>query len=440
MNLREIARLILSESIFPMTAREVWEETKRRGLDKTSGTKGKTPDATMGAYLYVASRNPKSGIVAEGSKPVRFRLARTDQPLMQLPPKPAQGHSVPQSELAQSKFLAPCLEVLKAHAPTPMGVSAILKSVLASHPELPWKNSNGGIRAALLRNARAGGPVRQVPGIIPPLFFVGKGPTPAMQPAEPKGLSYLECAEKVLREFANQQPMHYRDITAKALSLGWLVPEGANPANVLNAIVGIDIRKRKQRHRPPLFVQHGRGYIGLAEWIDPIQTEIERHNAKIRERLLEKLRAMDAIDFENLLGRLLDEMDFLDTQVTRASGDGGIDVRGTWKIADGITIKMAIQAKRWKKGHNVQSPIVDAVRGALASSERGMIITTSDFSKGAIENAEDKTKSSTISLVNGEQLVKLLVKHGIGVKRTPVEILELDGDAGLFQGGSGSKA
>ena len=72
---------------------------------------------------------------------------------------------------------------------------------------------------------------------------------------------------------------------------------------------------------------------------------------------------------------------------------------------------------------------------SLSSSERGMIITTSDFSSGAKKEAEDPTKASTISLVNGEQLVKLLVKHGIGVTRDQIEILELDTDSDLFSPG-----
>ena len=77
MNLREIARLILSESVIPLTAREVWDIAVSRGLDKQADTHGKTPDATLCAYLYTAAQKPGSGIVAEGKKPVRFRFKRS---------------------------------------------------------------------------------------------------------------------------------------------------------------------------------------------------------------------------------------------------------------------------------------------------------------------------------------------------------------------------
>ena len=40
----------------------------------------------------------------------------------------------------------------------------------------------------------------------------------------PKGqrMSFLQAAEAVLEFFANKQPMHYRDITNKAINQGWL--------------------------------------------------------------------------------------------------------------------------------------------------------------------------------------------------------------------------
>ena len=199
----------------------------------------------------------------------------------------------------------------------------------------------------------------------------------------------------------------------------------------MNALIGTDIRKRLASRKPQVFAQHGKGYIGLAEWMSRgIRFQAEQHNKSVREKLLAALHRMSPESFEKLVRALLESMDFVDTEVTRLSGDGGIDVRGTWRIADGIQIKMAIQAKRWKA--NVQAPVVQAVRGALTGSERGMIITTSDFSKGAREEAEDPRRSSTISLVNGEQLVKLLEQYKVGVSSTPIEILEFDPDSDLF--------
>ena len=54
-----------------------------------------------------------------------------------------------------------------------------------------------------------------------------------------------------------------------------------------------------------------------------------------------------------------------------------------------------------------------------------MIITTSDFSAGAKEEAEQSDKTP-IALMNGKQLVFLLMEHGIGVHRSTSELYEID--------------
>ena len=449
MKLRDIPKIVLSDSPTPLSAREIWKEAVRRGLDKAIESTGKTPDASIGAYLYTNAKGGHSLFVAVGAKPTRFRLAEMQSNHTMLPfpsdvasPSPKSTASSWTSQTC-SKYLAPCIEALKKNAPKALGVGEIVKAVMAAHPDLQWARSNGAIRAALLRAAKIGSNVRTIPESRPPKFFFSSvaevAPSSILPPEQPISrrisigtdspqLSFLGSAEKVLREFGAKNPMHYRDITERAINLGWLISDGATPEATMAAQIGTDIKKRADVGKKPLFVKCGRGYFGLAEWIDPIQADIDRHNSKVRADLLAKLREMPPDEFEKLIGRLLDAMDFLDTEVTKKSGDGGIDVRGTWTVAEGIAIKMAIQVKRWKKGHNVQAPVVQAVRGALKGSERGMIITTSDFSKGAREDAENLATASTISLVNGEQLVKLLVQYAIGVKQHSVNILELDTD------------
>ena len=432
MTLRDLARTVLSESLLPLTARQVWNEAVKRGLDRQVATKGKTPDATVGAYLYTESKKPGSGIVATGSKPVQFSLSSPLHKGGAGAQPPSVSNEPPTSDTkSKSRFLNPCLAVLRACSPAPKGVAEIIRAAMSANSALDWKSCNGAVRAALLRAAKSNTLIRQVPGSVPPLFFIGDCPVPKTPQRPPKQYSFLECAQKVLREFGAKQPMHYRDITAKAQEQGWLVTDSENPAATMNALIGTDIRKRLATRKPQVFAQHGKGYIGLAEWMSRgIRFQAEQHNKSVREKLLAALHRLSPEAFEKLIRALLESMDFVDTEVTRLSGDGGIDVRGTWRIADGIQIKMAIQAKRWKA--NVQAPVVQAVRGALTGSERGMIITTSDFSKGAREEAEDPRRSSTISLVNGEQLVKLLEQYKVGISSTPIEILEFDPDSDLF--------
>ena len=92
-------------------------------------------------------------------------------------------------------------------------------------------------------------------------------------------------------------------------------------------------------------------------------------------------------------------------------------------VGDVIRIRMAVQVKRWQG--NVPSPVVQQVHGSLGAHEQGLIVTTSNFSKGAIQEAQQATRPP-IALMNSEQLVMLLMEYGIGVRRTTPDLFEID--------------
>lgn len=249
---------------------------------------------------------------------------------------------------------------------------------------------------------------------------------PSKPSAASAGLSFTDCARKVLETFAGKQPMHYREITAKALEQGWLVTTGKTPQATMYALIITEIKRRRKRGEPPRFVQHGRGYVGLAQWLGHgLASRIARHNQQVGKTLHQRLLAMTAGAFEELIAGLLVEMGFERVEVTRLRGDGGIDVRGTLVIGDVVRVRMAVQVKKWTPGNNVQAPVVQQVRGSLGAHEYGLIITTSDFSVGAVREAVEPDKTP-IALMNGVQLVLLLMEHGIGVKRSSPDLFELD--------------
>ena len=151
--------------------------------------------------------------------------------------------------------------------------------------------------------------------------------------------------------------------------------------------------------------------------------QISKHNREVKKELLSRLMDLTPTQFEELVGQLLAEMGFESIEVTKYGGDGGIDVRGTLLISDVVRIKMSVQAKRWK-GY-IQSPTVQQVRGSLGAHEQGLIITTSDFSTGAIKEANQPDKTP-VALMNGEQLVTLLMEYSIGVRRMSHDLFELE--------------
>lgn len=243
-------------------------------------------------------------------------------------------------------------------------------------------------------------------------------------PKQSPRLSFNDAAELVLEDYANKQPMHYRDITEKILKLDLVHTEGQTPEATLYAQVLTEIKRQVKRGETTRFFKHGKGYIGLRKWMgEGLAYEIQNHNTEVRKKLHARLFRMSPAEFEALVAQLLVALGFEDVIVTQISNDGGIDVRGTLVVGEVIRTRMAIQVKRWKK--NVQAPIVQQVRGSLSAHEQGLIITTSDFSKGAYEEAQISDKTP-VALMNGEQFVALLVENDIGVQRTAYDLIDLE--------------
>ena len=237
-------------------------------------------------------------------------------------------------------------------------------------------------------------------------------------------LSFVDAAETVLRSSGAHEPMHYTAITELAIDQGLLETEGRTPATSMSAIVGTDIRRRQARGEQQRFVRLGGGMIGLAEPAPPsLAAEIEEHNRDVRERLLAHVRGDTPAAFEELVEALLTALGFEDVERTSLSKDGGIDVRGTLVVGDVVRIRMAVQAKRWS--NNVSAPTVQQVRGSLGAHEQGLIITTSGFSKGAREEAA-RADASPVALMDGEQLVLLLIENEIGARREQHDLFSLD--------------
>lgn len=89
--------------------------------------------------------------------------------------------------------------------------------------------------------------------------------------------------------------------------------------------------------------------------------------------------------------------------------------------------KIYIQAKRWKD--NVGRPQLQNFVGALSAkkSNKGIFITTSDFTKEAKDYATNL--SHTIVLINGNQLAKLMIEHNVGVQiNYSYDIKKIDND------------
>lgn len=241
-----------------------------------------------------------------------------------------------------------------------------------------------------------------------------------------ENLTYLEIAYKILSEEPKLRQIHYRDLAKKAFDLELLESDDIIIAgNIASAING-DIRRSKSQGVETKFISYGKGLYGLAEH-EPkgIFAEIRNKNQDVKKQLLEALHSMNPTKFEELTGEVLRNLGFENVQITGKTGDGGIDVTGELVVAGVIRNSVCVQVKRWR--NNVQRSSISELRGSLRPHQTGLFITTSDFSRQAVEEANDAYKAP-ISIMNGNEFVDLLCEFGIGVTLEKVTIFDIDKD------------
>ncbi len=151
-----------------------------------------------------------------------------------------------------------------------------------------------------------------------------------------------------------------------------------------------------------------------------INSAFEKISASLADELMTLVMGLEPTDFERLVVDLLLKMGYGSGiedagKVTKATGDGGID--GTIKEDQLGFDNIYIQAKKWSADHKVSSPELHKFVGALqgAKASKGLFITTSEFTKGAIDYVASLQHPSVI-LVNGTQLTKLMIKYNLGVE------------------------
>ncbi len=139
-------------------------------------------------------------------------------------------------------------------------------------------------------------------------------------------------------------------------------------------------------------------------------------------------------EFEKLVVILLQKMGYggevkAAGEVTQYSNDKGID--GIIK-EDVLGLgRIHIQAKRYTRKNTVGREEVQKFVGALAvaQSNKGVFITTSSYSKGAIEYAENLNGTTTLVLIDGNQLAEYIYQYSLGMQtEQTIEIKKLDSD------------
>jgi restriction system protein len=262
-----------------------------------------------------------------------------------------------------------------------------------------------------------------------------------------KQRTIIEAVFKVLKE--NSKSLTIYDIYSQIVSKCYYKFNAQNPYNIVRVEIrrhclGVDISSASKKK---YFQIHKDGTYSLLPNSKTISDEVKQNKeikydeniqiTKLKEihiqyinafkrKLLIQLKEIEPDIFELFCKKLLKVYGFKDLKVTRPKKDGGIDGYGKLKV--GISyLNVAVQCKRWKNT-TVGRTEIDKFRGAIQGDfEQGIFLTTSQFSKDAL-NATTKKGAVPIILIDGMMIVDIMIekKFGIDIEDMPIYINALD--------------
>lgn len=167
---------------------------------------------------------------------------------------------------------------------------------------------------------------------------------------------------------------------------------------------------------------------------ETIEISFKKIKSKIYNDILDTIISKTPREFEKLVVALLQKMGYggeiqNSGEVTQYSNDNGID--GIIKEDVLGFGRIYIQAKRYQRDSKIGREDLNKFVGALAvaQSNKGVFITTSSFNKNAVEYASKLKNTTTLVLIDGEQLAKYIYDYSLGMQtKETIEIKELDSD------------
>ena len=166
-----------------------------------------------------------------------------------------------------------------------------------------------------------------------------------------------------------------------------------------------------------------------------IEQQIEMLNRDLPDRLLQRIKDLSPEAFERLIIKVISALGYGGDEGEMAEhlggpGDQGVDGE---ILEDKLGFeRIYLQAKKYDKRRVGVSQVRDFV-GALSqkNATKGILITTSRFTKGA-RRAAEQDRQHRVVLLDGDDLVKLMIEHNIGV-RDKLTYTVKDVDEDFFQ-------
>ncbi|UOB19352.1 restriction endonuclease [Abyssalbus ytuae] len=190
-------------------------------------------------------------------------------------------------------------------------------------------------------------------------------------------------------------------------------------------------QQKKQTTEEKLNIEHETSELTPQEKLYVSFSNIKK---SIYSEILTTILSKTPLEFEKLVVMLLQKMGYggeikNSGLVTKATNDGGID--GIIKEDILGLGRIHIQAKRYNLNSAIGRDEIQKFVGALAvaQSNKGVFITTSYYTKQAIEYADNLNGTTTVVLIDGERLAEYIYDFGVGMQvEQTIEIKKLDAD------------
>ncbi len=168
---------------------------------------------------------------------------------------------------------------------------------------------------------------------------------------------------------------------------------------------------------------------------DRLESAYAEINAGVAAELLQRINDQPPTFLERVVMELLVALGYAGP-LGHAEQLGGVGDEGFDGVIreDALGLdRIYVQAKRYGSGRSVGRPDIQAFVGALqgAQASRGVFITTSRFSRDAIDYTQ--RIAQRVVLIDGEELTRLMVEHGVGVQTQQAYVLRRV-DEDFFEG------
>ncbi len=125
--------------------------------------------------------------------------------------------------------------------------------------------------------------------------------------------------------------------------------------------------------------------------------------------VLRSIRTLTNQHYERFIVVFLASLGMTDISVINRLRPGELDIHASMSVAAVLDVNFSIQALNWHR--DVHGGDIQLLRGGMRIGDHGLVITTSEFQRGAIDEATRKD-AIPIATINGKELVKIAKERG----------------------------